>query len=74
MSADGLRCLNHLRVGGPGMAVLDVIADGAREQERLLEHHAHLRRQRLPFSVSDVVAVNQYRPSIPVYIVEARDQ
>ena len=38
--------LDHLLVGGVGAADLEVLADGAGEQHRLLEHHADVAAER----------------------------
>ena len=47
-----------LLVGRVRAAVGDVLAHGAGEQVRLLQHDAHVARQRAPLDVADVVAVD----------------
>ncbi len=53
-------------------AVRDVVADRAREQDRVLHDHADRRAQGCERHPTDVVAVDEYRALARV--VEARDQ
>ena len=68
----GLRRLDELLVAGRRVAVGDVLADGAAEQPRVLEHHAHLRAQVGAAQVADVVAVDGDAAAVDV--VEAHEQ
>src|SRR4051812_14424613 len=52
-----LERLDHLLVGGIRAADLEVLADRAREQHRLLEHDADVAAERCQADVADVVAV-----------------
>ena len=58
---DAAHGLHHLVVGGVGPGEGDVVAHGAREQERLLRHDAELAPQRLDGDVAQVVAVDRAR-------------
>ena len=50
---------DHLVPRGPGLAVRDVLADGATEQPGLLQHHAEFAAQRRPRHRGDVDPVQQ---------------
>ena len=54
------------------LAVGDVLPDRAAEQQRVLQHEAHLIAQRLQRELADVGAVDLDLPRLG--IVEARDQ
>ena len=70
--ADRLARGEHVLTRGFGLGELDVVADAAREQERLLGHDAELAPQRVERDVGDVVAVDEHPPVERV--VEAREQ
>ena len=57
----GGRGLLDLLIGRIRPSVGDVLAHGAREQVRLLQHHTHVARQRAALDVADVVAVDADR-------------
>jgi hypothetical protein len=61
-----------LLVLGVGAAEGDVLAHGAREQERLLRHDPHLRAQRVAGDLAQVVPVDEHAPAGGV--VEAGDE
>ena len=61
-----------LGVGGVGPAVGDVGAHGVGEEERVLEHDADLRAQRVERDVAHVDAVDADRPGL--HVVEAGEQ
>ena len=52
-----------LRVVGVGAPEGDVLANRAREQERLLGHDPHLRAQRVAGDLAQVVSVDQHAPA-----------
>ena len=57
----GLRRRLDLLVGGVELAVADVVTYVAGEDERVLQHHAHLPAQRFKRHVAHVVAINGHR-------------
>src|SRR5699024_5682066 len=68
----GPRGGDHLVVGRLQAAVADVLPDGAAEQHRVLQHHAHARTHRTPVQGSDVHAVQADLPGID--LVEPHDE
>ncbi len=76
MNSCGLGALggraDHLRVGGVGPAVDDVVAHRAVQQRGVLRHHADLRAQAVLRHVRDVLAVDQDAAALEV--VEAQQQ
>ena len=74
MDAHRLRRLYHVLVARARMVVLDIVAHGAREQERLLQHHAHLPRKRAARYITDVIPVHQYRALLARHVIESRNQ
>ena len=62
----------HLLVGGVQLAVADVVADGAVEQPRVLQHHAEHRAQVVAREVADIVAA--YLDGARLHVVEAHEQ
>ena len=71
----GLRRLGrrpHLVHRGLGAAIGDVVAHGAREEERLLQHHADLRAQARQGHLAHVVSVDEHGAAR--HVVEARDE
>jgi len=54
----GARSRDHLGLGRPGPAVLDVVVDGVVEQHRILRHDADCRAQRALGKPADVAAID----------------
>ena len=50
-----------LGIGRIELAIADVIAHIAGEDERILQHHTHLTAQRLQRHITHVIAVNRNR-------------
>ena len=61
-----------LLLGGVRTAIRDVLAHRAREEHRVLEHHAQLRAQARERHVAHVLAIEQHRARR--HVVEARHQ
>ena len=72
VETDAVHGLHHLVVGRVGPRERDVVAHGAREEERLLRHDAELAAERLDGHVAQVEAVDAHAPRGRV--VEARDE
>ena len=53
------RCRRNILIGGIGASKSDVLTDRSLEQQRVLQHEAHLIAQRLQSVVADVFAINQ---------------
>ena len=70
--ADRLARREHVLARGLGPCELDVVADAAGEQERLLRHDPELTPQRVEGDVGDVVAVDEHAAAERV--VEPRQQ
>ena len=68
----GLRRRLDFLVGGVELAVADVLAHVAGEDEGVLQHHAHLPAQRCERHVAHAVAVDRHRAL--GHVVEARQQ
>ena len=60
VEADAVHGFHHFVVGRVGPREGDVVAHGAREQERLLRHHAQLAAERFDRDVAQVVAVDPH--------------
>ena len=66
---DGLRALerlDHFGIGRLGSSDLQVLADRARKQHRLLEHHADVAAKRRQGEVADVVVVDADRARLRI--------
>ena len=72
VDADGLRDVGDHLVGRLRPREADVVGDRAREQERVLEHHAELAPVRAQLELAQVVTVDPDRAVVRV--VEAADE
>ncbi len=72
MGVGDLGGLDHLGLAGVGAAEQDVFADGAMEEEHVLQHDGHLGAQALGLQVAHVMAVDG--DAALGDVIEARDQ
>lgn len=54
--------LEHLLIGSVGVCPLEVLANRAREEYIVLQHHSHLRTQRMHVVVAHVMAAHNHAP------------
>jgi hypothetical protein len=67
--------LANVRLGGIGIAHAQILRDGPVEQERLLENHTDVATKPCELHVSDIAAVDSYRPGLRVIdAIEERER